>query len=347
LVLAAITENRLPQMLLVTGPQGVGKQRFGLWLGQAVLCQSEANRPCGACQSCLQVEQLTYPDLHWFVPVVRPKATEPGKQIEELAESLGEVIAERRKSSCYPPADGLQGHFVATARLLQRQASLTPAAGKKKVFLIGAADRLVPQESSQEAANALLKLLEEPPADSQFILTTVDATRLLPTIRSRLVPLRLGRLGDNDVRGFLSRYAGLSGNALEQQVREARGSIGRGLATGNDGGKARPAADELLAALVTGAASRAERALKQGPWAARGDFTAMLDALAEQLGEAARLAAGVPGRQHLPDALRRPRSVASLVRAVDRIQAARDSAQGNVNPQLLLMALSDDLAEVL
>ncbi len=345
--MAAIAENRLPQMLLVTGPQGVGKQRFGLWLGQALLCQSEAQRPCGACQSCLQVEQLSYPDLHWLVPVVRPKATEPGKQVEELAESLGEIIAERRKSPCYPPADGLQGHFVATARLLQRQASLTPAAGKKKVFLIGAADRLVPQESSQEAANALLKLLEEPPADSQFILTTVDATRLLPTIRSRLVPLRLGRLGDDEVREFLSRYAGLSGGALEQRVSAARGSIGRGLSAGTDGSKARPAADELLTALMTGAGARAERALKQGPWAARGDFTAMLDALSELLAESARLAAGVPGREHLPDALRRPRSVEALVRAVDRVRVARDSAQGNVNPQLLLMALSDDLAEVL
>src|SRR6476660_7137837 len=57
----------------------------------------------------------------------------------------------------------------------------------------------------QEAANALLKLLEEPPVGSLFLLTTVDARRLLPTIRSRAVSVRLNRLTDDDVRGFLTR----------------------------------------------------------------------------------------------------------------------------------------------
>ena len=60
-------------------------------------------------------------------------------------------------------------------------------------------------------AHALLKLLEEPPADSHFLLTTEDANRLLPTIRSRLVPLRLGRLADAEVERFLGTHAGLAG----------------------------------------------------------------------------------------------------------------------------------------
>jgi DNA polymerase-3 subunit delta' len=268
--------------------------------------------------------------VHWFFPVPRPKAGEPEKQAEELAETYGALLEERRNQPLYQPADGLAGHFVSTARLLQRRAALTPVAGSRKVFVIAEADRLVPQESSPEAANALLKLLEEPPADSQFLLTTVDLNRLLPTIRSRVVPLRLGRLADAEVERFLEVHAGLAGSDLRRRVADAEGSIGRGLAAGEDRQKAREAAEELLRAVKGGAGQYAERALKQSPWAARGDFTAMLDALAESLTEGARDGT----------------SIASFVRAQRRVAGAREAAQGNVNPQLLLAALADELAEV-
>lgn len=346
-VLRALRENRLPQMILLTGPQGVGKQRFALWVAQALLCEAAGDRPCGACKPCTQVLGLAHPDLHWFMPVLRPKASEPDKQVEELAEAMGEVVEERRKQPLYQPQEGLAGHFVATSRLLQRRAALTPAQGKRKVFLIGEAERLVPQESSPEAANALLKLLEEPSPDSQFLLTTVDANRLLPTIRSRLVPLRLGRLADAEVETFLASHAGLTGADLRQRVNGAGGSIGRALALGDDQAKANRAADELLKAITGNAETRAERALKQGPWAARGDFTAMLDALAEVLGDAARSASGLSPKRQLPPSLSRNRPVEALLEAQRRVTSARESAQGNVNPQLLLAALADELAEVL
>jgi len=346
-VLRAIQEDRLPQMILLTGPQGVGKQRFALWVAQALLCDGAAERPCGICQPCRQVLGLGHPDLHWFMPVLRPKASEPDKQVEELAEAIGEVIDERRKNALYQPQEGLAGHFAATARLLQRRAALTPAQGRRKVFLVGEAERLVPQESSPEAANALLKLLEEPSSDCQFLLTTVDANRLLPTIRSRLVPLRLGRLADAEVETFLASHAGLSGADLRQRVAGAGGSIGRAVALGDDQAKANRAAEELLKAIAGNAETRAERALKQGSWAARGDFTAMLDALADALGDAIRAASGLNARRPLLQVLTRNRPVATLLEAQQRVTEARESARGNVNPQLLLAVLADELAEVL
>lgn len=342
-VIRALMEGRLPQGILITGPAGVGKQRFGLWLGQAILCEAES-RPCGACRSCRQVLGLAHPDLHWMVPVPRPKASEPDKQVEELAETLGQLMAERRQNPLYEAPDGLSGHFVATARLLQRRAALTPAQGRRKVFLLGFAERLVPQESSPEAANALLKLLEEPPADCQFLLTTEDANRLLPTIRSRLVPLRLGRLADAEVERFLGAYAGLGGAELRERVQRSRGSIGRALTAGEAGQKAARAAEELLQAVVAGPGARAERALKQGPFSARGDFTAMLDALAERL---ARLARDAEGNGPAFEGMRRRLGLEALVAAQVRVADARDAAQGNVNPQLLLATLGEDLAEVL
>ncbi|HEX9055423.1 MAG TPA: hypothetical protein VF830_10995, partial [Gemmatimonadales bacterium] len=288
-----------------------------------------------------------HPDVHWFVPIARPKATDADKQVEEAAEALAQAMEDRRARSLYVAPDGMASHGMASVRLLRRRAALTPVSGKRKVFILGDADRLVPQEASPDAANALLKLLEEPPADSVFVLTTVDARRLLTTIRSRAVVLRLGRLTDEEVAEVL-RSGGAATDAL--RVPAAGGSVGAALAAGEVGGAAYDAAREMLEAILEGRAgvpARMERALRQTPWAARGEFTAMLDALADTLGDAARAALGEQPRRTLPDSLRSRRDPAALIRAIDRVADAREAAAGNVNPQLLLATLGEELAEVL
>jgi DNA polymerase-3 subunit delta' len=331
----ALRGGRLPQVLLFAGPAGVGKQRLALWLAQLALCERTGLEPCGECRSCRLVEGLAHPDLHWFVPIPRPKAADPDKQMDEAAETLAAVMAERRETPLYGPPDGMASHALASVRLLQREAVLRPVEGRLRIFILGDAERLVPQESSQEAANALLKLLEEPPADALFVLTAADPRRLLPTIRSRVVPVRLGRLSDAEVRTVLSAHdPKLAGAALEARVRDAAGSIGAAVAAGDETAKARQAAAALLEAVAAGRGARLERAFKQNPWSARGDFSAMLDALAETLRDAAREAAG--------DAKAR-----ALLTALDRVAEAREAAAGNVNPQLLLAVLGEELAEVL
>lgn len=343
----SVRSDRLPQVLVVVGPAGVGKQRLALWLAQQLLCEQPGAEPCGRCPSCRQVEGLVHPDVHWFVPIARPKATDADKQVEEAAEALAQAMEDRRARSLYVAPDGMASHGMASVRLLRRRAALTPVSGKRKVFILGDADRLVPQEASPDAANALLKLLEEPPADSVFVLTTVDARRLLPTIRSRAVVLRLGRLTDEEVAEVL-RSGGAATDAL--RVPAAGGSVGAALAAGAVGGAAYDAAREMLEAILEGRAgvpARMERALRQTPWAARGEFTAMLDALADTLGDAARAALGEQPRRTLPDSLRSRRDPAALIRAVDRVADAREAAAGNVNPQLLLATLGEELAEVL
>jgi DNA polymerase-3 subunit delta' len=340
----AIQADRLPKLMLFVGPEGVGKQRLGLWLAQRLVCTSPAPvEPCGSCPSCRQVLELSYPDLHWFVPVPRPKAGEPEKQQEEVAEAIGKVMEERRKSPLWGAASGLEAHFMATSQLLLRRAALTPAAGKRKVFLIGAAERLIPQESSPEAANALLKLFEEPPADTWIILTTAELGRVLGTIRSRAVTVRVPPISEMELRAFLADHAGISGHDVDARATAARGSIGAALAEAKGTAAARAAAEEVLTAVARGPASRLERAMRQGTFAARGDFTTLLDAMADRLESALRAALGVPGgdplkgyEQAAPDA---------LLAMLGKVQEARASAQGNVNPQLLIAVLQQDLAE--
>lgn len=339
---AAYRSKRLPQVLLVTGPAGVGKQRFALWLAQLILCERPGLEPCGECRSCRLVRSLSHADVHWFVPILRPKASDPDKQIEETAESLAGVMEERRGSGVWSAPDGMAIHSMASVRLLQRRAAMTSVEGGARVFIIGDADRLVPQEANPEAANALLKLLEEPPGGMLFVLTTLDPRRVLPTIRSRAVPVRLSRLGSADMQSFLSRHPEVdAGTAV------ASGSIGEAMAAGEALGEAYRAAQVLLEAVLAGPGPALERALRQPTFAARGEFAAMLDALADTLGEAARGTLGQPVRRTVPEALLRHRTPAPLLRAMERVAEAREAAWGNVNPQLLLAVLSDELAEVL
>jgi DNA polymerase III subunit delta' len=345
----ALRTGRLPQVILISGPAGVGKQRLALWLAQLVFCERQEAEPCGTCRGCRLVDGLAYADLHWFVPVPRPKASDPDKAVDEAAQTIAEVMEERRSRPLYGPPDGMASHSMASVRLVQRRASLTSVEGGRRVFILGDAERLVPQESSQEAANALLKLLEEPPAGSLFVLTTVDPRRLLPTIRSRAVPVRLGRLSDAQVRDFLAAHVtpALAPEALEQRVALAVGSIGDALAAGEASARAYRAADQLLEAVLAGPAAGYERALRQPPYSARGEFTAMLDALADTLGEAARDALGQETRRPVPAALLQRRDPALLLRAMEHVAEAREAAYGNVNPQILLAVLGEELAEVL
>ena len=334
----ALRSGRLPQVTMVTGPGGVGKQRFSLWLGQLLLCEAPGEEPCGSCRPCRQVQDLTHPDLHWFIPIPRPKAGEADRQVEEAADLLAEAIAARRETPFYDPPDGLAFHPLASIRLLLRRAALTPVQGGRKVFVLGEADRLVPQESSPEAANALLKFLEEPPVDTWVILTATEAERVLPTIRSRVVPVRLSRLPDSEVRVFIEAVLRPSApEAVDDLLKQAAGLIGRlaGGAGEGAGERARLATEAraLLDSLAEGAGGRErfERALKQPPWAARGRFTELLDAVATELLFRARRSTD------------RERLLALTV-ALQRVETAREEAQGNVNPQLILADLAGELA---
>lgn len=299
-----------------------------------MLCEEGPGGPCGDCAACHKVSQLGHPDLHWFVPIPRPKAGDPAKQVAEVRETLGEVLQERRENGLWTAPDGMASHSLASVRLLQQVVALTPFQAARKVVILGDAERLVVQEASQEAANALLKVLEEPPEDTVLLVTASDPQALLPTIRSRLVPLRVSRVADAEVRTFLERELdpAPTGRALERLTVLAEGAIGRALDTQGAKEGADRAAEELLSAIQSGPSQWLPRALGQLPWAARGDFSATLDALA------VRLRTGLQAEAD-GDPLRLRR----WLRALERVEAIREDAQANVNPQLALAVLAGGL----
>ena len=330
----AIASGRFPQAALFTGPTGAGKQRVALWVAQALLCEKGPGGPCGECPQCRMTSGLAHPDVHWFVPVARPKAGDLDKQIAEVEESLGAAMAERRTTGRWGPSDGMMSHSLAAVRLLQRRVALTPFQGRRKVVILGDAERLVVQEGNPEAANALLKVLEEPPRDTTLILTAAEPQALLATIRSRTVAVRVGPVGDEAVRAFLEREEPDAARELKQRILLAEGCIGKALQTAEGPGTAgADAAEALLKAVRAGPAAWSATALARAPWSARGDFSAMLDALAVRLRGELKTAAS---RGDADTARQR----ASAVR---RVETARADAQGNLNPQLAVALLAREL----
>jgi DNA polymerase-3 subunit delta' len=230
-------------------------------------------------------------------------------------------------------------HSLASVRLLQRAVSLTPVEASRKVVILGDAERLVVQEANPEAANAMLKVLEEPPADTWLILTAADPQALLPTIRSRLVPFRVPRVSDTAVRSFLSSELDppLQGEALERQVVLAAGCIGQAIRQADDArdGPDR-AAEALLASITKGPRAWLPRVFEQPPWAARGNFTATLDALAVRIRARLERDAGSDGTD-----------LDGWLAALRRSEETRADAQNNVNPQRALAVLASDLEVLL
>jgi DNA polymerase-3 subunit delta' len=333
----SLAAGTLPTALLLVGPPGVGKQRLGLWLAQAIVCEQDPGAPCGSCHHCRLALQLGHPDIHWFFPIPRPKADET-KQVEEAEESLTTAIAERRESGVYQRPDGMAALFLPLVRVLHRRAQMRPAMARAKVFLVAEAERLVPQASSQEAANAMLKVLEEPPPDTYFVLTAAEPSALLPTIRSRLVQLRVGRLKPPAITAFLTEVARLPERDARRRAELAAGSIGAALAMTGGGEDDRGTAQRLLRAAASPLA-RHTYALGVKPFGGRGDFTGTLDAAADLLRDelARRLQGSEPGDADPP--------TTRLLAQVQELERARRLAQGNVNPQLIVADLLRRLAE--
>lgn len=350
-LLRAFQAGELATSLLVHGPPGVGKQRLALWLGQLLLClQPDADGPCGECQPCQMVLRLEHPDLHWFFPLVRPRGASADRLQDALEDARAAEIETRRTQPLRAPAPGEPtGIFLAQVQTLRRLVTARPAMSTRKVFVIGQAERLVPQESSPEAANALLKILEEPPADTTIILTASDPDALLPTIRSRTLGVRLRALPESEVAAFLEEYAGISAEDARTRARIAEGSIGRALGYGADGAleELRQQARELLAAaLANNEAARLQAAHRQSPAGARGAFSDVLEQLARWIRDLAAVASGAADLVINVDAIDWLRANADpgivgnrAAEAIAAVETAMDLAQGNVNPQLVLADL--------
>ena len=311
---------------------------------------------------------LEHPDLHWYFPLPKPKGVRPAKLAEAMEQARFDALTERRERPLRPASAATEptGLYLAVAQTLRSAANRRPALGPRQVFVIGQAETLVPQESSQEAANALLKLLEEPPPSTLLILTSSEPGRLLPTLRSRAMPLHLPALAPDSVEEFLVEVGEVAPDEARRAAHLGQGSIGRALGFLPDGADPGPLellraqAFELLAAASGkdgGAVYR--KSLELGTTRSRG-LMPLFELLEDALRDLSMAGLITPenvinkgfinlDRKDLLGRIREEGDIhpVTVTRAFRHLEAAKELVAGNVNPQLIVFGLLTGLREEL
>jgi DNA polymerase-3 subunit delta' len=194
----AVTEGRIGQSLLMAGPRGVGKYQFAVALAQALNCEKvKMGEACGDCVPCRKIAHSEHADVRTI-----------------LRESQDPSFKKDTRS---------QFIKIDQVRDMAQQAQFRPYEGRRRVFIIDDAEWL-----RHEAANSLLKTLEEPPETSLVILITAKPFSLLDTIRSRCLMLSFAPLNAAEIEQHL-RTMGKSSDEVRLRSRLACGSIGRAI----------------------------------------------------------------------------------------------------------------------
>ncbi|MBQ9325775.1 MAG: DNA polymerase III subunit delta' [Clostridia bacterium] len=202
-LLRSMKEGTCVHAYLISGSEGYGKRTLGRLMAQFFLCEREENRPCGVCAACQQVRSGTHPDLL----LVRP-----GRKISSDEET----------------ETGKHAITVTTMREVIARVSTHAYEGRGKVVLIQDAEQMNPQ-----AQNALLKTLEEPPADTYFLLLTQSPGQLLPTVVSRCRPLALHAWSDTVITRVLQKQ-GVDAQRLKRILYLSEGSVGKAIQLAGD-----------------------------------------------------------------------------------------------------------------
>jgi DNA polymerase-3 subunit delta' len=219
----ALARGSLAHAYLIAGPAGIGKETFAREVALAVLCAGPSlglgPPPCERCPSCLSALARAHPDLLYLSPL-HPLDEEEVKRVQEGVQ--------RREIS------------IRDIRRLISLCALTPRLGGHRVVIIDRAEQV-----SEEAGNALLKTLEEPPRGTLFLLLSCDAEALLPTLRSRCLPVHLGLLSPEAIAHALREQWGVAPEEALLASRLAQGRLGwalrfLGKADPGDGGDLSP-----------------------------------------------------------------------------------------------------------
>jgi len=321
-----LRRGRITQTLLLSGPEGIGKATLARRFAAEVLGYG--------------AEQIERDDLSLKANVAiiadREKWTAEKRNEDPL------LFSSHPDFLTFAPEGPLRQIGIPQMRLLKERAQLKPLRGPWRVFLIDGIDR-----ANEQAANSLLKTLEEPPEHLILILTARNPYDLLPTIRSRAVPLRLGRLSEAEMRTFI---AGRGLDQPELRLALAEGSPGVAVSLDLETYTRRRASMLTLLKVAGGLDSFASWMKHSDSIAARRSekLESYLEVLYGLLGDVLRLANGLDSVRNRDvradlDALARRVSFEWLRRAVARADELVDLSRRNIQKSIAFDAFALEL----
>ena len=207
-LLTLVHERRVPHAMLFCGPSGCGKLPLALALARYLTCENPGEEDaCGKCPSCQMMNKYAHPDVHFAFPVIKRKSgrdtvsadflNEWRQQLLDtpyftLPEWLARMGTENQQAQI----------FVSESDEIQRALSLKSSRGGYKIMIVW-----LPEKMNAECGNKLLKLLEEPPAQTVFLLVSEAPDTLMPTLTSRMQRFHLPPLHEADIASMLAtRY---------------------------------------------------------------------------------------------------------------------------------------------
>jgi len=231
----SVKEERVSHAMLFYGPEGSGKFAIALAFAKYVSCENRTETDsCGRCASCLKYDKLIHPDLHFVFPVVKKKnVSEPVSDLF-LPQWRAMVINSpwfslNQWTEAMEVVNEQASIFVAEAGEIVRKLSLKTFESDYKIMIIW-----LPEKMNTETANKLLKMIEEPPEKTLFILVSEEDDKLLPTIVSRCLPVRIPSVSREDMASFLSYRFRLDSSMARDVAGIANGNMVRAIDLARD-----------------------------------------------------------------------------------------------------------------
>lgn len=225
----AIKHDRVSNAYIFYGPEGSGTEGFALEFAAMLNCQSGTPTPCGTCSACKKIRRLEHSNLELVYPIPRPKDStaddEPFKKFTQAQfDEIQELIRNKAQNPYFkikvPKALHIPINFI---REIKRRTYLRSQESGWKVIVIFDAHLM-----TEPAANAFLKILEEPPEKSTFILSTSNLSAMLPTIVSRCQTRYFPALSLDQLRDYLIQH-GAAENHINLIIRLSAGDIQQAL----------------------------------------------------------------------------------------------------------------------
>ncbi|MCM1368795.1 MAG: DNA polymerase III subunit delta [Candidatus Amulumruptor caecigallinarius] len=199
-----VDSGHVPHALMLSGPAGAGKMLLARAYAQYLHCEHPANgEPCGVCKSCKMHESLSHPDLHFIFPIVKSEKENrciSDDETEHWLEMLRKYpsMPEERWLEIINAGNSQPSIYVNEADNIIRSDAYPSFMSPRKIFLIW-----LPERFRTEAANKLLKVIEEPSPGTTFVMVCNNELMLLPTIFSRVQRFHAGRISDREISAYL------------------------------------------------------------------------------------------------------------------------------------------------